>query len=466
VGRARLGFGVALVLGGLLAAPSGAAGADVYVADHNGGARSLLQYTIAGNRTLAPKAPPSVPVDVGVDGYASDIAVSPDGRHAYVVGVVLVPGVGYPGVVLGYRIAADGTLSPNGTADAGLRSRGIAIHPDGRSAYVTNQGDGNVSQFTIASDGKLTPKNPATIGAGTDPEAVAVTPDGDDLYVTNHGGRDVNQYAIARSGKLTKQRSPTQNAGESPVGIAVNPDGGSAYVANAFSNNVSQYTIADNGELRPMTPPAVSAGQRPTRIAVAPDGRSAYVANSETPGGISQYTISKSGALTPITPPIVRSSGHAWGIAVAPDGGSVYATTETQLVNQYTVAADGGLIGNGAATASTNPRAIAAGTGPAPSSSRQFRLGKLRRNKRRGTARLHVKVRDRGKLSMSGRGVRRVTKRPRRARKLTLRVAPRSKLKRRLVRTGAARTRLAVGFDPKAGERAVKHRRVKLVRAR
>ena len=60
----------------------------------------------------------------------------------------------------------------------------MAITPDGKHAYVTNDGDGTVSVITTATGAVSAP-----ITVGKSPVGVAITPDGKHAYVTNARGR-------------------------------------------------------------------------------------------------------------------------------------------------------------------------------------------------------------------------------------------------------------------------------------
>src|SRR5690348_17039687 len=57
-----------------------------------------------------------------------------------------------------------------------------------RNVYVTNAGDGTVSQYAIGAGGALSPLSPATVGSGSGPIGIAVTPNGRSVYVVNLGG--------------------------------------------------------------------------------------------------------------------------------------------------------------------------------------------------------------------------------------------------------------------------------------
>ena len=68
----------------------------------------------------------------------------------------------------------------------------MAITPDGKHVYVTNDGDGTVSVITTATGAVSAP---ITVGNG--PFGVAITPDGKHAYVTNNGDGTVSVITTA-----------------------------------------------------------------------------------------------------------------------------------------------------------------------------------------------------------------------------------------------------------------------------
>jgi DNA-binding beta-propeller fold protein YncE len=148
---------------------------SVYVT--NSGDETVSQYDIDSlSGVLLPKVPASVAAGIGPQG----IAVTPDGKSGYVTN----PGCDNSNVcensVSQYDIdPASGKLSPKTPAKVfpGVSPTGIAVSFDGRSAYVANAAGnpGKVSQYDIdPSTGTLSPKTPATVTAGPTPVAVAV----------------------------------------------------------------------------------------------------------------------------------------------------------------------------------------------------------------------------------------------------------------------------------------------------
>ena len=67
----------------------------------------------------------------------------------------------------------------------------------------------------------------ATVAVGSNPIGVAVTPDGKHVYVTNQASQTVSVIATA-----TNTVVATVPVGSNPFGVAVTPDGKHAYVTN------------------------------------------------------------------------------------------------------------------------------------------------------------------------------------------------------------------------------------------
>jgi YVTN family beta-propeller protein len=128
------------------------------------------------------------------------------------------------------------------TITVGTFPQDIAITPDGKYAYVSNGASGNVSVIDISTNTVT-----STIGVGTDPYGIAITPDGKYAYVANNGSNNVSVIEIS-----TNTVTSTITVGTNPYGIAITPDGKYTCVPNDGSNNVSvieaavpEYTVQD-----------------------------------------------------------------------------------------------------------------------------------------------------------------------------------------------------------------------------
>jgi hypothetical protein len=91
-----------------------------------------------------------------------------------------------------------------------------------------------------------------------------------------------------------------------------------------------------------------------------------------------------------------------------------------------------------------------------------FKLGKAKRNKRKGTAELVAEVGGPGTLTLSGKRVRRTTKPAAAAGQIRLLVKPKGKVKRKLEDSGRAKVRLEVGFEPTGAPTAELSRKLTL----
>jgi DNA-binding beta-propeller fold protein YncE len=195
----------------------------------------------------------------------------------------------------------------------------IALSPDGRHAYAVATSSDAVAAFARDASGRLTQlagtqgcvsetgsAGRCADGAGLDgAEAVAVSPDGTSVYVA---ARDADAIAVfardATSGRLTQLTgaeaciAETAYAGcadgralEWPTSVAVSPDGASVYVASRVSDAVAVLT-RDVG----------------TGALAQPAGADGCVAEGGAAGCAS-----------------ARGLNSASGVVVSPDGATVHA---------------------------------------------------------------------------------------------------------------------------------------------
>ncbi len=154
------------------------------------------------------------------------------------------------------------------TVVVGTCPAGVAITPDGKHAYVANQTSGTVSVIDAATNTVV-----ATIPfvSNTDsPIGVAITPDGKYAYVTKGNPNTVSVIATA-----TNLVVATIPVGVGTYGVAVTPDGKYAYVTSLIDNTVLVIATASNTVVGSPIP----VGNSPEGVAVTPDGTHVYVAN-------------------------------------------------------------------------------------------------------------------------------------------------------------------------------------------
>src|SRR5262249_6044593 len=116
----------------------------------------------------------TVVATVPVGNSPREVAITPDGTHAYVANSFLFfPDTGTVSVIVHATHAVVATVPVGGV------TLGVATAADGTHAYVTTQGPGTVSVIATATNTVV-----ATVPVGSGPFGVAITPDGTRAYVT------------------------------------------------------------------------------------------------------------------------------------------------------------------------------------------------------------------------------------------------------------------------------------------
>lgn len=284
-------FALAALLA-VIATPSAIAN-TVYVA--NNGGDNVRTIDTATNQLVG------APIPVGMG--PSAVAITPDGRRAYVAnslsGDVSVIDTATGSSAIGGRIAVPGLPF------------GVAISPDGRRAYVANLGDASVTVIDTSTNAVVG----APIAVGEGPEGIAVSPDGSRVYVVNRTSGNISVIDTATNRVL----GPPITIGKEPIGIALTPDGSRAYVPLSDSGSVMAIDLASGSPLGDPIP----VGPRPGAVAITPDGRRAYVANV---GGASVSVVDIA-ANSVVGAPIPVGQTPV-GITIAPDGKRAYVANE------------------------------------------------------------------------------------------------------------------------------------------
>jgi len=265
---------------------------------------------------------------IRVGAQPSAIAITPDGRTAYVVNTNDQAGL-KDGTVTPITTATD---EPGKPVKVGIEPDAIAITPNGQTAYVANQLSGTVTPITIATNAPGKP-----IKVGYTPDAIAITPDGQTAFVANEGigqGGTVTPIATA-----TDQPGKPIGVGVDPTGIAVTPNGQTAYVLSRGGTTISSGggSVSQAGTVTPINtatgrsgkPITVSGGPTLIAIAISPNGQTAYVL-ADPPAKGSLPVPQGDGLVVPIatatddpgTP--IRVGALPSGLAITPDGKTLY----------------------------------------------------------------------------------------------------------------------------------------------
>jgi DNA-binding beta-propeller fold protein YncE len=171
---------------------------------------------------------------------AEGLGVSPDGSKVFVTGTSRAAGPARDIVTIAYR-ATDGRRVWTGRYRGGVDdfATDLAVSPDGMRVYVAGFGRASLALphgFRVvaldADSGALEDVGRFADGGDDFANDVVISPDGSRLFVTGSGGGDFLTVAF-RSAKLSRLWSARYDGGhgvDNAYGIAVDPSGANVYV--------------------------------------------------------------------------------------------------------------------------------------------------------------------------------------------------------------------------------------------
>jgi 6-phosphogluconolactonase (cycloisomerase 2 family) len=306
----------------LATAPATAIAArDAYVADAPAG--QVAQLAVGLDGALAPLVPPSLPAVL-----PRRLTMTPDGKSLYVTS-------GFPGHgrVLQFNVSTAGTASSKDPAavDAGVLPVAVAMHPGGEVLYVADRWGSKVLSYAVGPGGHLESRTSLSLHGS--PTGIAVAPDGLSAYVI--AGQWVKRLTVGADGELRADSLVAVATGGKLTDVTLTPDGRYLYATSADSR-VFQFQVGEQGLLSRMPSAALPVAERTKlgTIAVSPDGHSAYAAGrtySDGPpsGRLFQFTIGQDGGLVAKDPPgLVLPRARLRDLALTPNGRTLYAAGE------------------------------------------------------------------------------------------------------------------------------------------
>jgi DNA-binding beta-propeller fold protein YncE len=216
---------------------------------------------------------------------------------------------------------SDGQLVPvdvtTGTAEAPLQvdqdPTSIAISPDGRYAYVADGDSATVTAINLVT-GPV--GSPDMVAANAGITALAVTPNGATLLAVANptGYADGSVVPVTLPSGIVGAAIPV---GADPVAIAVTPDGSTAYVVSAGDGTITPISLASDSAGSP-----ISVGVDPMAIAITPSGATAYVLGGNGAGTLTPITLAANPVQDVVGSAMSVPGGAPAALAIAPDGGS------------------------------------------------------------------------------------------------------------------------------------------------
>lgn len=267
---------------------------------------------------------------IGVGDTPAGIAITPDGRFAYVANNNNdgIPGGDSVSVI----DVATNTVIKTITDPSFNEPYTITINAAGTKAYVTNSNSTTITIIAIASNTVI-----GTIGGFDGPSGMVITPDGTKAYVNNYGGPGGLGSGNGTTVRVVDLTTNTIigapiTVGLAPAALAITPDGAFVYVINYVDGNPGTGTTAVLQTSTNTVLYTIAGFSGPFSIAITPDGKFAYVtnfgSNNFMPVGttVSVINLKSNSIVATITVGTQPS-----GIAITPDGRFAYVTIYNTL---------------------------------------------------------------------------------------------------------------------------------------
>jgi YD repeat-containing protein len=292
--------------------------------------------------------------------FSSDTQIAVTANTSPNIGLVTARAPGAVAVTATYNsnLALVGVSAPISGLAPVLVSSATLPPVSPRFAYIPNNNDGTISQYTVdAGTGQLRPSgylfdhiarsdhNSAGTGIVTDSA-------GKFAFVTNSNSDSISAFTInPGSGGLTPVAGspfavvPGASSAQIPQAVAVDPMGRYLYCANRAGASISGFAInATTGALTlvPGSPVVGGSGgpprEAPVSLAVDPAGKFVFVAENGV-NQVSVYSINQqTGSLTEITGSPFPAGNSPAQIVVHPSGNFVYVANSGEgTVSQFSV---------------------------------------------------------------------------------------------------------------------------------
>jgi 6-phosphogluconolactonase len=241
---------------------------------------------------------------VASDSGFTSLAVHPSGK--------LIAGASYGGGSASvFPIAADGSVGAElSTADFGssAQSHCVAYDPIGAHLLVATKGANAVQQLLHSEAGVLTGNTPPSVVSSGAPRHLAIHPNGKLAFVVAESGSTVTSYQLSSDGKLTESGSISslpagydgQNTG---AHVELSEDGHVLYVSNRGHDSIGVFSVDQNSGALTLIEHEPSRGTAPHDFDIDPQGKF-LVAGHRRSGTLTVFAIAADGSLGPLGEPV------------------------------------------------------------------------------------------------------------------------------------------------------------------
>jgi 6-phosphogluconolactonase len=305
---------------GVIASPSGSFLYVANIKDDN-----IYEFSVNSTTgALTPLSPPSV--SNGNNTGPDQLAMNSSGSLLWVTGA-------HNGTVAAYSVnTSTGQITKNSSIGGFNTPFGIAVNPSSTVSelYVSDTATGLIQPMSYdTTTGALAKNLPAVTSSDPNavkPAAIAIDSAGAALFTPDQGNGEVSSFSInSTTGAQTPIMAVANSSvRDAPVGIGVGTNAGVEYVftANFGGTSVSSFIVTNSTTV--ITPPTVASGySAPKGLVVDPQNAFVYTADSGN-GMVGQSVIKGScgssicaGPTVPTEKP-AKTNSRPFGITLAP----------------------------------------------------------------------------------------------------------------------------------------------------
>lgn len=252
-------------------------------------------------------------------------------------------------VVLVYGRGGDGSLTPAGTfatggigSGAGLGSQNsVIVSDDHQLLFAVNAGSNSVSSFRIQPDQSLVLVSTVPSG-GVRPTSVAYRRGL--LYALNADApNNISGFTVAQDGTLTPladSTRPLSAASTSPAQVSFDDTGAVMIVTERATNQIVTYTVGGDGRLNG---PTAYPSAKPVPFGFAVDKRNTLLVSEASAGsGASSYRVGTDGSVVAVSSMLMAGQRAACWAVVSKNGRYGYVTNAgTGNITGFSIGQDG-----------------------------------------------------------------------------------------------------------------------------
>ncbi len=288
-----------------------------------------VQYTLPAPAVLG-----EIIDDIRISPGARDIAITEDGRHAYITNPAT-------STVSAIRLDPPALLR---SITVGLRPQGIAIVPGIQQAYVANTSSNDLSVIDVNPLSATFNREIARIPVDPEPVDVAVNPIGPQIVAVHADDQGTVSFIDADPENGTYNRVVAKTTtGSGGTGVVVTTDGTRGYVLTRDGQLIEL-------DLRPGVPPdqrvvsKTATGSGGSGVAISTDG-TRFVAVLTVDGELLIVDIVPQSATKHRVVSKTSIGSGGTGVVVTTDGGSAYVTTSNNEVLRFKIGFTSGSAG-------------------------------------------------------------------------------------------------------------------------